>query len=51
MNEDLIRLSLSLDDDGNIEVYSCETKTTLSLPVRDKEILIDSLSNFHQTES
>lgn len=49
--EKYIRLSLSADGDGNIEVFSCVTRTTLLLPEVDRELLIASLSNFHQTVS
>lgn len=50
MNE-FMRFSLSLDSNGNIEVYSFETGTKLLLPETDKALLIVSLSNFHQTVS
>lgn len=46
-----IRMSFSLSDNGDVEIYSCQTKTTLFLPMNDVDLLIENLKNFHQTES
>lgn len=49
--EDFIRVSISLIESDQIEIYSCQTQTTLVLPMRDVDLLITNLKNFHQTES
>ena len=47
--ENLIRFSLSTDENNNIEIYSCATRTKILLPQSDKELLIEALMSFHQT--
>lgn len=47
----LIRLSLSRNEAGDIEVYSCQSGTTLVLPVRDVDLLVDGIRGFLNDET
>lgn len=44
----LIRFSLSCNEAGDIEVFSCETQTMLILPKHDVQLLIDNLKSLDQ---
>jgi len=48
---DAIRFSLTLTEDGSIEIYSCVTRTALTLPMEDIDLLIANLSTFGRNES
>ena len=47
----LIRFSLSRTKSGDIEIFSCETGTTLVLPQSDIALLIEALTSLHRTVS
>lgn len=49
--KDFVRVSISFIEGDQIEIYSCQTQTTLVLPLNDVDLLIENLKNFHQTES
>ncbi|KVW92631.1 hypothetical protein [Thiobacillus denitrificans] len=46
-----LRVSLSRNGAGDIEVFSCETQTLLVLPKRDVQLLIDGLMSLDQMPS
>lgn len=46
-----LRVSLSCNEAGDIEVFSCETQTMLVLPKRDVQLLIDGLMSLDQMPS
>lgn len=48
LHEQFVRFSLSLDKEGNIEIFSCVTKTKLILPVEDVNLLIENLKSVDQ---
>lgn len=47
----LLRLGVSGPYDGKVEISSCETKTALSLPVEDINLLLDALQNIERNGS
>lgn len=46
-----LRFSLSRNESGDVEVYSCQSRTMLVLPVCDVEILIDGIRGFLNDET
>ena len=47
----LIRFSLAYDEAGNLEIYSCATRTKVLLPAQDVDALIATLQSFDRTAS
>lgn len=46
-----LRFSLSVRESGDIEIFSCVTRTELVLPECDRESLIHMLATLHQGSS
>ena len=45
------RISLSYEKNGDLEIRSCITDTTVIVPKEDISLLTEGLKNFYQTES